>query len=177
MREKYSKDHRAAVLFAYCRYTDNCTVGDILRSFLKQLLEMRYSAYRTIRSVYDKHVVRQTPLPDAEAEAILHRILLLFDRSYVVVDGLDEVSSDVKSKLLAILRRLPTKSLLFSRPVDVMTEPALGASAHIIVKAQTRDLEAFVWSSVAGHVRLGQLCTPAVTWQIREKVTKKSNGM
>lgn len=173
------KPSTRAVLFVYCRYIDHCTVGDVLRSCLKQLLETRYVAYRAIQPVYQKCAFRQSQsqLTDSEAEKSLHQALLCFDDSYLVIDGLDEVSNVVRSKLLGLLQRLPTKALIFSRPVDATTQSASTPSTSITVTAHDSDIEAFISDSITSSVRLRQLLSPDTASQIERKIKAKSHGM
>jgi len=142
-----------AVIMAYCRYMDNCTVGGVLRSLIRQILENHPTAIATVMPVYKAHSARQAELMDQDALKLLVSLVRRFKRTRVVIDGLDEISEEGRVGLLRALASLPAQVLIFSRPLEPYHEH-LPSLKTISFDAQMEDIQRFVTTSLGEHLGL-----------------------
>ncbi|KAJ3526142.1 hypothetical protein NMY22_g10290 [Coprinellus aureogranulatus] len=166
------------VVYVYCRYVDRCTARDVLCSFLEQLVISYPAVYTLLRPSYDTHRARQTKLSESEAVQGLADALSLFNESFGIVDGLDEVADEEKVKLLTILSDLPIKLLIFSRPLELFVE-LLPSATFLPLLTSDEDIGRFVADRISTHPRLRRLVSQKepLVGQIVETIKHKSDGM
>ncbi|TEB19876.1 hypothetical protein FA13DRAFT_302243 [Coprinellus micaceus] len=166
-----------ALTYVYCRYLDNCKAGHILRSLIHQLVEDHRRAYSIVRSVFEDHKLRQVQLTDSRAADLLGNILRLFEKAFIIIDGLDEVPEIEKSKVLLYIRKLPAHRLIFSRPMTFYMD--LLPSATLSIEARNADIEIFVLDRINSHPRLQRLLQHSETLvqEVTSRIQRKASGM
>lgn len=164
--------------FVYCRYLDKCTARGVLSTIVRQLLEAHPLVHSALKPTYERHRIRQTQPSLYEIVALLKVILPRFARVRAVIDALDEVVDEEKSKLLEALAALPIQLLIFSRPLDLFKD-ALPEVTSISILARDDDLERFVVERIKGSPRLRRLLhgKKDLEQEIVDKVKEKSCGM
>ena len=132
---------------------DNCTVGGILRSLIRQILENHSTKVGIVKPMYKAHSARQAALTEQDALKMLVSLVKSLKRTQVVIDGLDEVSDEGRVGLLRALASVPAQLLIFSRPLEPYHEhlPSLRALSF---DAHMEDIERFVTSSLEEHLGL-----------------------
>ncbi|KAI0116130.1 ankyrin [Hypoxylon sp. NC0597] len=123
LQEQYL-DGNVAVLVAYCSFDDENTHStyNILSSFIRQTVEKRGEMSNAIKDMYAEHSRGQkTSRPSlGQLTNSLSVELGTFDKTFIIIDGLDEVPNDKdKTELLQTMESLnPLPQLMVtSRPV------------------------------------------------------------
>ncbi|KAI0186023.1 ankyrin repeat-containing domain protein [Xylaria flabelliformis] len=124
LQEKHAGAN-VAVLIAYCSFDDANThsSSNIMSSFLRQLVEKRGQMSEAVRKLYTEHTKngeQSRPSQQRLVEA-LSKELETFDKTFIIVDGLDELRENKqKVELLQTIESLhPLPQLLVtSRPVE-----------------------------------------------------------
>lgn len=125
--QKTLAHNKVAVLIAYCSFDVPSThsADNMLSSLLRQLVESRGLMSEAFRELYYQHTHnRNKQRPGREVLVnTISRELESFDKTYIIVDGLDEIPDNKeKVDLLAGIEFLqPTPQLLVtSRPVEAL---------------------------------------------------------
>ncbi|KAJ8125404.1 hypothetical protein O1611_g8235 [Lasiodiplodia mahajangana] len=126
--ERHAHDN-VAVLIAYCSFDDALTHSsyNIVSSFLRQLLEKHGQMSDTIRELYTEHKEdrEESRLSQERLTAVMSKELESFDRTFIIIDGLDELHENKqKVELLQTIESLdPLPQLLVtSRPVETISK-------------------------------------------------------
>jgi len=140
-----------AVACAYCRFDNDCKAESILRGFVHQFLAQSPKLPPLVHKYYKKDRLERTGPSFTEVTEMLHSLVASFDETHIVVDGLDEISSDKERiALLHELERLPARTLIFSRPLDLHLRH-LSSATVLSIEARDNDIENFVVSSLLNH--------------------------
>lgn len=99
-------------------------------------------------------------------------------RVFVVLDGLDEASEEVRDELLQELPSTNVNLLIMSRPLDLYT-PLLPNATHIRIQAHPEDISVFIQEHFKKHVRLRAIAqgNPELVTELSARVQEKSGGM
>ncbi|RAO72859.1 uncharacterized protein BHQ10_008871 [Talaromyces amestolkiae] len=119
--EKPMKD--AAILMLYCKWDDvhSQSIDSLLGSLLKQVAQRYGVKSKDTLEMFTKHDRVRTKPGREELLSVLDKELLKFPRSFIVIDGLDELrEEDDRLTLLEILYSLEAKVNLMvtSRPLE-----------------------------------------------------------
>lgn len=87
---------KIGVAFIYCKFKRQAkqTLQKLLSSLLRQLCACLTSAPETVHKLFSDHQNKGTRPATSELEATLQEVLAMFDRSYIIIDALDECQSD-----------------------------------------------------------------------------------
>lgn len=169
---------KASLAYVYCRYIDECTAGDVLRTFLRQLGESHSQVYSLVEKLYMASRRIQIQLQDPDAIQALKQAVELFDRTFFVLDGLDELSHQQIGSVLRYLKALPVHLLVFSRRLDTF-KVLLPSVKTLAIEARDGDIEAFVRDRIDGSHHLHALLRhdSAGIQNVVKKIQSKSGGM
>lgn len=123
LRFDEAKRENAAVLMLYCKWDDPLgqSIDSLVASLLKQLVQKYDRASPDLTSMYTHHHNKDTRPSRADMLKVLAADLSLFKRTFVIVDGLDEILEE-KNRLLVLelLSALPCKIniMITSRPLN-----------------------------------------------------------
>lgn len=167
-----------AVVFAYCRYTDQYTVRDILASLVKQLVQGYTSTFDIVKALFTRHTANKTRPSEPELLVTLRRCAALFSKFYVVLDALDEFSDEHRYPLFNSLLSLECCLFLTSRPLD-RSDDLVADSVVVEIIATNEDIERFINEKFEKVGRLKSLVRgkASVKSEILSKVQEKSRGM
>ncbi|KAI1420286.1 ankyrin, partial [Xylaria sp. FL1777] len=126
--ERHANEN-VAVLIAYCSFDDANThsSSNIVSSFLRQLVEKRGQLSEVIRKLCTEHAEGgEQPRPSPERlVAAMSKELESFDKTFIIVDGLDELRENKQKvellQTIESLRPLP-QLLVTSRPVEAISK-------------------------------------------------------
>ncbi|PIG85595.1 hypothetical protein AARAC_007318 [Aspergillus arachidicola] len=116
-------EHRTAVTFLYCDYKmrDQQDVPQLLSSMLKQLLQQTPVIPVEVKSLYERQSILDISMGLQEVKDAILWTLQGYDRTYLVVDALDECAEDVQVDLVSCIRELQesrqVKALITSRDI------------------------------------------------------------
>ena len=85
---------KSAIICVYCRFDDECDAVSILRCCIHQLLAQHPRLLPLVDKYYKKHRSQRTGLEMKEVVEMLRSLITALDSVHIVVDGLDEISSD-----------------------------------------------------------------------------------
>jgi len=171
---------KTAVVCAYCRFDDDCDAESILRGFVHQFLAQNPLLLPLVDRYYKKHKIQRTSPKMEEIVEMLHSLITSLDSAYIVVDGLDEISGDKeKANLLQALGKLPARTLIFSRPLELHLRD-LPSATIFSVEARDEDIEKFVGSILLNNASFQETIGGVEGNLVRDiavKIRKRSRGM
>ncbi|TFK23447.1 hypothetical protein FA15DRAFT_745227, partial [Coprinopsis marcescibilis] len=181
LEEYRSSNPDIAVLFAYCRYSDHCSVVDILLSFVRQLLESYSFLHAPIKTFCLDHQRKGTRPSKNDLLILLKKLLVSFRKVFTSIDALDEVADDTKYDILQSVGSLPpnTSVLLTSRPVNCIAY-LLPHAEHVSMENGTaQDIETFIMVKIEQTPRLRSILkkNAALIKEVCDKIQEKSQGM
>lgn len=170
---------KIAVAVMYLRYNDlKQTLANLLGSVIKQLIQELDLLPHGVQELYQQHFVHDTTPTFEEIVLALVAVLQEFDRSYLIVDGLDECSEEVCWALEEHLQGLDAHILITSRNIDAIGDE-LSAFERIEIRAHEEDLELFIDQQVRKNRNLRKMIqkNPNVRRDIKDTVVKIADGM
>ena len=126
LREIYGAQN-VAVFILYCNYNDPGTqsVQPLIASLVKQDIQERSVIDKKLGELHEAHYKKETrPTPD-ELKDLLDNAISQYDKTFIVVDALDEMPDEKsRSDLVDFLRALKQKSnlLVTSRPMPAIKQ-------------------------------------------------------
>ncbi|KAI0163380.1 ankyrin repeat-containing protein, partial [Pestalotiopsis sp. NC0098] len=140
----------AYVYFAFSRQHEQ-TVEHVLASLLMQLLRRQTSMPDFIRKIHENHVKAGTRAMRGELFDALSHLIPRFKRAYIVLDALDECTTDngcrkeVLSTILALRNSTGLSILVTSRPHEEIAS-FFSHRDSIPIRAQDNDVSVFLHS-------------------------------
>lgn len=182
---RYGTDLSVLVAYVYCNFQQRGQQGtqnieDLLASLTKQLARSHASFPTPIRDLYDTYTKRGTRPSQTDLTMLLHSMISLSSKTFVVLDALDELSNTCRSKLLAEIFKIqavnPLNIFLTARPsLDVeqeLRECALYKSLEIY--ARDEDVEVYLEDRIS---ELKVSITADFWREIKDAISKAANGM
>ncbi|PPR07543.1 hypothetical protein CVT26_002448 [Gymnopilus dilepis] len=138
-----------AVVFAYIQDNDKYLPHDLLASLSRQLVEQCSSLPKDaddfIRSKRRSHKC----MPPEDSLELFQMLSKSFNKVYVVLDALDEMSSDARGKVLKILLNLHVNLLITSRHIELNTRVSKRNFQTLTMDGRTgHDIETFIGQSI-----------------------------
>ncbi|CAI6084048.1 unnamed protein product [Clonostachys chloroleuca] len=180
-----------AVAYFYCTYRDSRTfsASNILSSVATQLARQDEKAYELLEAYYSELRVGDS-LPKNPTTKGLRKILstmsTLFNRVYIIIDGLDECDNEVEENvqcLLALARDSNMKKqvniALLSRD-EVFIRESLEIEFHVVeLEAHTEDIQLYVASELEERIGSGRLRTKDMSLRghIIAELVNRAKGM
>lgn len=178
-----------AVAFFFCDYKDTKThlPVNILGAIGYQLAIQQDEAYAILARYYDElHPTREMikgPTIGGLQNA-LSEILRQYDRTYLIVDGLDECGQHVDEIVEAITSWADNEdrlsiALLSRDQTNIGGYLRNGGYPKIEIAAQTEDVALYVMAQIKERTRRGRLRLhdPLLEGEIVERLTKGAKGM
>ena len=134
LRELY-QEQNVAVFMLYCNYNDPETqaVQPLIASLLKQHIQRRSVVDKKLGELHEAHYKKETRPTLEDLKDLLDNALSQYDRTFIVLDALDEML-DEKSRidLVNCLRPLKQKTslLVTSRPMPAIRQMFDQSSDH-----------------------------------------------
>lgn len=125
-----------AIFMLYCNYNDPETqsVQPLIASLLKQDIQSRSVVDVRLEKLHETHYRKETRPTLDELKDLLANALSQYDKSFIVLDALDEMPDEkCRSDLVDCLRAFKQKSnlLVTSRPVPAIKQLFIPRSNHI----------------------------------------------
>jgi hypothetical protein len=149
-----SESEEVGVAFAYCHYKDleANTSASIVASLVRQLTMRGNRLHRKVDDLFRKLTKdnkSRKPGPK-ELQILLLELASSFDKTYVLVDGIDECEKRDRSMLLSMLKDLANlrggrvRVFATSRPHAQDIQQVFKAFARLDIVATKSDIEVFV---------------------------------
>ncbi|EAU90027.2 ankyrin repeat domain-containing protein 28 [Coprinopsis cinerea okayama7 len=168
---------KICVVFAYCRYSAQLSVKDILESLVKQFLKTDPSLADLVKPLYSLHEEKETRPTQEELLELLRQFEERFDVVFYVIDGLDEALVDTQFDLIKAIKALRGRFALTSRPLKRL-EAALPSTRFYPVTASHFDIGLLILRVVdrnPGFQRL--LKEHSFKGELVRQISEKSKGM
>lgn len=122
IRTNHAQRENTAVLNIYCKWDDplSQTIDGLLCSLLKQVVQKYGTTSEGLIEMFNKHQKKETRPSQSELLSVLGSTLSPFNRTFMVVDGLDELLEERhRLNLLETLTALPgrVQVMVTSRPL------------------------------------------------------------
>ncbi|KAL8972865.1 MAG: hypothetical protein Q9197_002595 [Variospora fuerteventurae] len=177
-----TSDRRRAVAAVFCNFKETTVQSpeNLLGSLCIQALHQDVPIPTVLQELYKSHKAKQTRPTLEDINRVFVEIGKLFDDLYLVVDALDECSSDARSFLTQKLKSLSSNSrlLVTTRPIDDITQKF--TSGRVIqIRASDGDLEKYINAKLQSSSRLSTLLQGQHTLEkeISDGIIAKANGM
>ncbi|KAF6761411.1 hypothetical protein DFP72DRAFT_39649 [Ephemerocybe angulata] len=179
LEDTFSGRTDVAILYAFLRYSEKPTLLQIIAGLLTQLVSCHNIAFSHLLPTYQRAKRHRDELSCSEAVKLLKSVLGLFSDTFIVIDGLDEVDDTTKGGLLNVLTTLHAHILLTCRPLEVFMRHHTPWALHILVQAQTRDIEVYIAGRIQESAKLAFILSehPDIAERFAALVKKTSQGM
>jgi hypothetical protein len=171
----------AGVAVIYLKYNEpDQTLGNLLGSLLKQLIEEHHTIPKPLHDLYNHHRVRGTSPSPEELSGIISSTIGTYDEVFIVVDALDECSEEVRWGLLEKLRGFQPKGhvMITSRALDSIQEE-LEEFERQEIRADKADMELFIDQQILKNRNLQRIVkkSPNMRDDIKEGVIRTADNM
>ena len=177
-----------ASAFFFCDYKNEDTHNPkiILRTLIYQLAIQKEEAYAKLEQHYQSHNP-QGGLPKAPSTeslcGVLHHMIKLYDRVFLIVDGIDECgkhTEDVLETLTSVPEAIQNISMaLLSRDEDNIRDFLKEICVPIEIAAHKEDVSEYVRAQLADRIRRRKLRLddPGLQEEILERLVEGAKGM
>ncbi|KAI9708026.1 MAG: hypothetical protein M1820_004230 [Bogoriella megaspora] len=183
--EKEFQHTDVGVAFAYCRYVDSGSLNarDILAALLRDLAVQQRQGNEHLKRILSEHDRNKRTPSLSQIIDLLRRSVNSFQRTYIVVDALDECPEvECREQLIKSLQSLLPGACLFvtSRPIPNIEQQLRVLKAECLpVQANNSDIRNYVSMSIDCCTGLSSLCMR--NDQLRENIVstvcQKTEGM
>ena len=127
--QRLFKDRKVAIFILYCSYNDPNTqsVESLLSCLLKQDVQRRATVDKKLEELYEGHYRKETRPTLDELKLLLSLALTQFEKSFIIIDALDEISNENRrlelldslcflnemTNIMVTSRRIPSIERLF----------------------------------------------------------------
>ncbi|KAH0536013.1 hypothetical protein FGG08_007096 [Glutinoglossum americanum] len=169
------------VAIIYLKYNEpDQTLGNLLGSLVKQLVEEQGAVPKSLRELYGRHHARGTSPSLDEVSGILSSLVETYTKVSFIVDALDECSEEVRWGLVEKLRGFKPKVhlMITSRFLDSIEEELEGFE-RLDIKANRADIELFIDQQILKNKNLRRIVekSPAIRDDIKEGVVRTAEDM
>ncbi|KAI0534365.1 hypothetical protein GGR58DRAFT_520462 [Xylaria digitata] len=153
---QFSNDINMGFAYIYCNFSRHKeqTLDYFLATLTRQLVQRQFPPPGTIRKYYNSHKTRGTRPTTREFSSMLRSALSSFDRTFIVIDALDECGVNVRGGLMSEVLDLQTSYdlnvLVTSRPVGDMAA-ACDHGLHLPIISHQEDVESYLRSRMHKH--------------------------
>ncbi|TFK17207.1 hypothetical protein FA15DRAFT_628956 [Coprinopsis marcescibilis] len=179
LAQKAKANKRICVAFAFSRYTDALTGGEVLAGLLRQVVQDHPCTLPFVKPMYEYHLLHGTRPSQAEVYGALRAIFDsdLFDEKFCALDGLDEALLDTQVDVLDALSELPENFLVMSRPLPLLKERVPEAT-FIDIIVHDADIEQLIEEKLR-RLKTLRILLEKDGWKekVLKAVLEKSSGM
>lgn len=169
------------VAFVYCNYKmrEEQTAETLLSALLRQLVEQSPSIPESVKILYYSHEARKTRPSLEHLSNTFCSVVQGQNRTYLVVDALDECSNATCTVLLSEFRKLQKKArvcfMATSRHSGILSQE-FSNDRQLEIRANKEDVESYL------HDQLGELsdcikADPTLQGAITKGIAKVVDGM
>ena len=180
---RFENDGSIGIAYLYCnfRQQQNQKPEDLLASLLSQFFQEQPSVSTSMKSLYERHRIKQTRPSFNEISQVLQSTMASYSRTFVVIDALDEcnISDGSCREFLAAIFNLQVKTgtSLFatSRFIPDITEEFRGSPA-LEIRANDGDVRKYLDRRMS-QLRPFVLRNPDLQEEIKTAIVKAVDGM
>ncbi|KAI1029503.1 hypothetical protein LB504_010782 [Fusarium proliferatum] len=151
LHSRFETDSSTATIHIYCRYNraDRQTFTQLRASLLRQLCGRLSSVPEDIMQLYNQYKPQRVGAPPERILSELESVSRLFSKVFMIVDGLDEWTTEhgdlysLPAELLFLQSKLAINLLATSRPIPLIADQ-FNDFRSIPITAQQQDIYAYV---------------------------------
>ncbi|KAJ7126657.1 ankyrin repeat-containing domain protein, partial [Mycena filopes] len=169
---------RTACVYLNHKETKIQTPANLLASIWRQLVIGRRDI-SDVKTLYQKHLEKQTTPSLAEIENIVHSEIGI-SKVYIVVDAVDEYPEDLRQILLPALAAMgPTCNLMMTSRPHITPSPAFQNIKFLEIHAHVDDIQAYVNMEIQKSSPLSKCVQkqPALMEEIHARISGRADGM
>ncbi|KAL8778704.1 MAG: hypothetical protein Q9213_007291 [Squamulea squamosa] len=156
---EHIKSRKIGVAGIYLNYKEehSQTPDNVLAAIWEQLIDHDRPLTMDVQTLHKEHAQHGTRPTYQEIQTIIKQETSRYDKLYIVMDALDEVSATRRAALLASMNDLSPKLIVMSRPIDNNTLDkwtALAPLVHLEVQASSDDLRTYLRSRIKAQHHL-----------------------
>ncbi|KAK3945918.1 hypothetical protein QBC46DRAFT_403003 [Diplogelasinospora grovesii] len=180
LTSRFEGDLETGVAYVYCNFRrhDEQSVGHLLASLVRQLVQRRPSLPGFVKSVYDSAKDKQRPPTIGDISKMLPAAAKTYSRTYIIIDALDECrmpdGSQLIKKLFDLQNETGANILVTSR--NFPSKEELQSGTLLEIRAADEDVQQYLDGQM--H-RLRGFATRnlALQEEIKSKITEAIDGM
>lgn len=121
---KHYHDQNVVVLNLFVGYTDreSRSLTFLIAALLKQVIQRQPDLARDVLENHSIHFLKKTFPKLEDLTHLLRKALCIFQRSFIVIDALDEVEEPDRLRLLELLSCNDVAIMVTSRPIPTVSE-------------------------------------------------------
>ncbi|KAF7296291.1 Ankyrin 2,3/unc44 [Mycena chlorophos] len=176
--QKQDPDIGCGFLYLNYQQSDTQTLQNLLAAIWRQLIYNKSTGIDDAKAMYLSCQERETTLSLEEIQSLLQDFSPSFKQIYIMLDALNEYSSnrqDLISNILQIGKNV--KLLVMSRPN--IAAPEEQELSRLLIEAHPEDIEKFISSNIKQYDNLHALIAKDSNLQSRiiKELTETANGM
>lgn len=178
LQETFEGRPGIAVAYAFLRYSEPLTITAILASLVHQVL--RRNTHLNTRYLAPNDPESSGSATQKDLCKCLTGLASMLESVYIVVDGLDEVSDEVKEGILSVLPTIQNvKMLVMSRPLDRFCSKYTPSALRVTVRALAEDIGTYVRRRLESSSRLNEIIAndTSLVNEITSRIETQSHGM
>ncbi|KAI9762012.1 MAG: hypothetical protein M4579_000648 [Chaenotheca gracillima] len=184
LTQQFQKDPNIGIAWIYFDYRDQDRqiLINLVASLVQQLARTCEDSWERLSSLYDAFVNHGTRPTLEDLSEILQLQTTSFDKTFLIVDALDECSEreETRRKFVRHLEKLPStvQLLVTSRPLPAI-HTLLGDAATLEIRADTQDVRSYLEVQLENEEQLQENIErdPSLRESILSTVAAKAQGM
>lgn len=152
----FANDTTVGIAYLYCNFRrqDEQTVNELMAVLLKQLLQCLSNCPESIKSLYEKHIQKESRPSLEEILSALKSVIKLYSRVFILIDALDECRASDGSRTRFLEKVLELQVLCginvfaTSRPLPDVTN-LFQDSILLEIRATDNDVRKFLRSHIS----------------------------
>ncbi|KAK1499751.1 hypothetical protein CTAM01_06945 [Colletotrichum tamarilloi] len=180
---RFREEPRVGIAYVYCNFkdTERQDCHDLLSSLAKQLAQSCSEFPQSLETLYDKHQKRKTSRSTQETIDLLQVLSSCYERTFIVVDALDECDRNARQAFLPEILRLQQRSQVnifaTTREIpEILESKEFENSISVEIRANQEDVLRYTSDRMA---RMQSFVRNNLDLQkeIRHTIAEKVNGM
>jgi len=177
------RDNSIGFAWVFCSYNEEHphSIADLFGALLQQLLDRRCHNWAAVVELYNRHQYKTRPDLTEYAE-ILRSEISNFDKVYIVVDAVDELSHDIQiieDFVTATSRLSANVKLLVTSRFSASMEHLSPNAARVEIRASDEDVKRYVeFRSQAGQRLRSYLDgNPDLACELTDRIVNRCQGV
>ncbi len=183
LTQRFLNDPAVGIAYVYCNFQrqNEQNIDHLLSSILRQLAETQPAMLDSVKSLYDRHRIKETRPLLTEILTSLCAVAATYSRLFVIVDALDECQvldgcqAQLFSSLFALQEKQGANIFATSRFIPQILDH-FKTSISLEIRATTADVTRYL----KGHMNQLPSCVrqdPQLQEEIRIGISEGADGM
>ncbi|KAM5357250.1 hypothetical protein ACJZ2D_016458 [Fusarium nematophilum] len=180
--EENTEGSNVAIAYAYCDYQDRNTLSEtsIWSSIIRQLVESCQQIPTEVTAFRDKYLEKRSLPTDEERILLVKALSRLFQKTYILIDALDECSEDNREAFISLAEQVKSSvHLLITSRSNLDLTTSFQNLSRINVFAHSSDVEVYLNSKMSASKRMSSFIArdPTLRDDVIHKLLEKTDGM